>query len=354
VPTSERLRADFTHGFRAQPQQWQADFEAGRVPEPMPYGLHRLGAYGIDLIMRPKPVRLRKAVNAAGYGADMMHWGNAFDPIARHGVDLSIAWDERTGIPIALGRSRRTPLVSGCIWTTDDDKLRWWHVAGLRRMDAIWVLSDAQIPALEAIGVARERLRHIPMGISAEFYYPTETAQVPSQIFCVGHDRHRDYVTLMDAVGRVQQMPGLDDAHLELVTPDPVVLPAHLGRLTTTYVPATDLRERYARSQVVAIALKPNLHVSGMTAILEAMACERPVVVARTPGMETYVQDDKTGILVPPGDPEAMAQAIAELLRDPERRREMGEAGRRLVLESFTTDSLNESLAAYAREVVGR
>jgi glycosyltransferase involved in cell wall biosynthesis len=70
--------------------------------------------------------------------------------------------------------------------------------------------------------------------------------------------------------------------------------------------------------------------------------------------METYVQDGKTGILVPPGDPEAMAQAIAELLRDPDRRREMGEAGRRSVLESFTTDTLNENLASFAREVVGR
>jgi glycosyltransferase involved in cell wall biosynthesis len=353
VPSTNRLRADFTHGFRAQPQQWQADFAAGRVPEPTPYGLHRLASHGIDLIMRPKPLRLRKAVNAAGYRVDLMHWGNALDPAARRGVDLSIAWDERTGIPIALSRSRRTPLVSGCIWTTDDEKLRWWHVAGLRRMDAIWVLSDAQIPALEAMGVQRQRLRHIPMGISAEFYSPTEVSSVRNEIFCVGHDRHRDYDTLLAAVGRVQEMPGLDDAHLELVTPDPVDLPAHLGRLTT-FVPAADLRECYARAQVVAIALKPNLHVSGMTALLEAMACERPVVVARTPGMETYVQDGKTGILVPPGDSEAMAQAIGELLRDPDRRREMGEAGRRSVLESFTTDTLNENLAAFAREVVGR
>ena len=353
MPSTDRLRADFTHGFRAQPEQWRQDFAEGRVPEQTPYGLHRLAEHGIDLVERPKPSGPRKLLNAAGYKVDLMHWGNAADPRRRAHVDVSLAWDERTGIPIALASGKRPPLISGCIWTTDDERVRWWHAAGLRRTDAVWVLSDAQIPRLEELGVPRHRVRHIPMGISADFYHPTATPQVEQEIFCVGHDRHRDYVTLIDAVGRVAGRPGLGRTHLELVTPDPVDLPPHLGRVTR-HVPASALRECYARAQLVAIALKPNLHVSGMTALLEAMACARPVVVARTPGMETYVEDGKTGILVRPGDPEAMAGAIEELLRDPDRRREMGEAGRQSVLERFTTETLNENLAAFIREVVGR
>ena len=143
----------------------------------------------------------------------------------------------------------------------------------------------------------------------------------------------------------MQQAPDLSDVRLDLVTPDPVVVPAELGQ-REPHLPASALRERYScASRVVAIALSPNVHVSGVTATLESMACGRALVVTRNPGMEEYVDHGRTGLLVPPGDPEAMAGAIAELLRDPDRRREMGEAGRRWVLERFTTADMAESVA---------
>jgi starch synthase len=98
---------------------------------------------------------------------------------------------------------------------------------------------------------------------------------------------------------------------------------------------------------------------------LEAMACEAAVVATATGGIVEVVVDGETGLLVPfepsddglrtPVDPAGFAAAIAErvnaLLRDPERAREMGRAGRRRVLEHFAWPAIAEQTAALYRRV---
>lgn len=69
--------------------------------------------------------------------------------------------------------------------------------------------------------------------------------------------------------------------------------------------------------------------------VKEAMAAGLAVVSTVEVGVPEMVVDGETGFLVPPGDPEALAGAIAALLADPARRRAMGDAGRRLVEARF-------------------
>jgi glycosyltransferase involved in cell wall biosynthesis len=76
------------------------------------------------------------------------------------------------------------------------------------------------------------------------------------------------------------------------------------------------------------------------SAILEAMACERAVVGTRAGGIPEVIEDAVTGLLVPPRDHDAMADAIVALLRDPERRTRMGAAGRARVVSAFSVDAL--------------
>jgi glycosyltransferase involved in cell wall biosynthesis len=69
--------------------------------------------------------------------------------------------------------------------------------------------------------------------------------------------------------------------------------------------------------------------------IIEAMATELPVVATNSGGVPEIVVDEQTGLLVPPGEVDPLAEAIAELLSDPARARQMGAAGRRRALERF-------------------
>jgi len=70
--------------------------------------------------------------------------------------------------------------------------------------------------------------------------------------------------------------------------------------------------------------------------VLEAMACRKPVVATSVGGCPEVVREGETGYLVPPGNPEALAERIGTLLADPARRRAMGEAGRRRIEADFT------------------
>jgi glycosyltransferase involved in cell wall biosynthesis len=62
--------------------------------------------------------------------------------------------------------------------------------------------------------------------------------------------------------------------------------------------------------------------------VVEYMAAARPVVATRVGGLPLLVEEDVSGLLVPPRDPQALASATASLLRDPAKRVRMGEAGR--------------------------
>ncbi|MEW6742802.1 MAG: glycosyltransferase [Planctomycetota bacterium] len=85
--------------------------------------------------------------------------------------------------------------------------------------------------------------------------------------------------------------------------------------------------------------------------VLEALALRRPVVATAVDGVPEIVLHDETGLLVPPRDPAALAAAVLDLLRDPDRARRLGEAGRRLVEERFTADKMVESYAGLFRRL---
>lgn len=83
------------------------------------------------------------------------------------------------------------------------------------------------------------------------------------------------------------------------------------------------------------VVVCPADHEPFGTAPLEAMACGRPVVASAAGSHPDTVTDPATGRLVPPGDPEALAHALAGLLADPGTREACGAAGRRRVLRRF-------------------
>ncbi|MFJ2260343.1 glycosyltransferase [Streptomyces sp. NPDC087844] len=85
---------------------------------------------------------------------------------------------------------------------------------------------------------------------------------------------------------------------------------------------------------------------------LEAMACGRPVVASAVGGQLDTVADPATGRLVPPGDPQALARAVAELLADPVTREASGAAGRRRVLRRYGWDRVAAATEAAYCEVL--
>jgi glycosyltransferase involved in cell wall biosynthesis len=80
-------------------------------------------------------------------------------------------------------------------------------------------------------------------------------------------------------------------------------------------------------------------------AILEAQACGLPVIATHAGGNADLVDDDR-GILVPPRDPDAIAEAIGVLLRNPDLRSRMGAAARSRVAGNHSLESMTQAYAS--------
>jgi glycosyltransferase involved in cell wall biosynthesis len=105
-----------------------------------------------------------------------------------------------------------------------------------------------------------------------------------------------------------------------------------LGAVPTERIPAL-----YAESDVAVVLLRdlPIFEGALPTKLLEAMAAGRPVVLAARGEAARLVEAEGCGLVVPPEDPRALAEALTALAADPPRRRAMGAAGRRAAERDF-------------------
>lgn len=88
------------------------------------------------------------------------------------------------------------------------------------------------------------------------------------------------------------------------------------------------------------ILVMPSLFEGLCFAVIEASAMGIPVIATAVGGMRRSVIDGKTGLLIPPGDPRALARAILWMLEHPQEAKEMGLRGRKYFEELFTQDKM--------------
>jgi glycosyltransferase involved in cell wall biosynthesis len=87
-------------------------------------------------------------------------------------------------------------------------------------------------------------------------------------------------------------------------------------------------------------------------AALEAMACGRTVVASRVGGLADAVVHERTGLLVPPEDPDALAAALSRIVRDAPLRERLGAAGPARIAEAFTASQMCDAYARLYRELL--
>jgi glycosyltransferase involved in cell wall biosynthesis len=99
----------------------------------------------------------------------------------------------------------------------------------------------------------------------------------------------------------------------------------------------------------LSLLVLPSLAEGFGLAAAEAAACELPVVATRTSSLPEVVDHGRTGLLVPPRAPSALAAAIRRLLADPALRSRLGRQGRREVIRRFSRDRMLDALADLVR-----
>ncbi len=100
------------------------------------------------------------------------------------------------------------------------------------------------------------------------------------------------------------------------------------------------------------IALLVSLFEGMGRVLLEAMISGKPVVATKVGGIVDVVKDGETGILVPPGDADALAKAIVTILKDEELAQRMGETGKRRIDERFIAKTMVKKITEVYEELI--
>ncbi len=116
------------------------------------------------------------------------------------------------------------------------------------------------------------------------------------------------------------------------------------------WIPNDQLGPYYAAADVLVV---PSVRVEafGLVAI-EALACGTPVVASELPGLRSVVHSTNGGLLVPPGEPDALAATLAGLLADRERRLVLASNGRAAVVQHYDWSVISSRLDAVYRSVL--
>jgi starch synthase len=200
--------------------------------------------------------------------------------------------------------------------------------------------------------IPAERVRVIRNGIDTDEYRPDPQTGVLARY---GVDPGRPYVIFVGRITRQKGVPVLLRAASRLIGDAQLVLLAGAADTPEQLAEVTELVDglRTSRSGVIwipemlpkpeVIQLLTHATVFACPSIyeplgivnLEAMACGTAVVGSRTGGIPEVVADGETGLLVPVGEPEPLADALNVLLRDPDRAEAMGQAGRKRAVSEF-------------------
>jgi glycosyltransferase involved in cell wall biosynthesis len=115
------------------------------------------------------------------------------------------------------------------------------------------------------------------------------------------------------------------------------------------FLPKAKLLQKYHTADLCVV---PSRWENSPSAVYEAMAVGKAVVASRAGGIPELVADSETGLLVPPGEPERLAQAIVTLLLDDERRIRMGNRGRERIQQlADLGENVDQRLAIYSQVI---
>ncbi|MEA2704730.1 MAG: hypothetical protein QOD63_2675, partial [Actinomycetota bacterium] len=318
----------------------------GGFPEPLTFSL-----------------RVRRLLRSRRADFDVVHdnqcLGYGIPGIARDGLPVVATIHH----PITVDRDLE--LAQAADWQRRMGLRRWYGFVRmqkrvLRRLPRLLTVSESSARDIcRQMGARPGQVAVVPVGVDTDWFRPLpHIARVPGRLMTTASAdvALKGLVPLLEALAKVRT-----ERHAELVIVGPPrdgsLVPAAIERLglerAVTVAGAVDalrMVELYASAEVAVV---PSLYEGFSLPAVEAMACGVPVVSTTGGALPEVVgRHRETGLLVPPGDPGALAAAIGEALDDADLRRRLGEAGRQRVLERFTWRATAEATVEHYRQVV--
>lgn len=293
-----------------------------------------------DLDLRPI-LGLKKLIQKEQF--DIVH----FHTHRAHGISLWL-WRVRPGVKYVVTRRMDYPVKRN--WYTD----RLYN----RRVDGVVAISEKIRDLLIEGGVRSERIRVIHSGIKLALFeqLPKEgSASTRPTIGTVAVLEHRKGHRYLLEAARILKERG---SRPRFLLAGEGKEKAYLEQLVARWGLQREVVFMNFVSDIpnflngIDIFVLPSLNEGLGVSVIEAMAAGKPVVASRVGGIPELVQDRITGLLVPPEDPQALAQAISHLLSERALMESMGVMARKRVQRDLTMEQMAQKNEAFYYELV--
>jgi glycosyltransferase involved in cell wall biosynthesis len=344
---------------------WNRLWNEGKIlgiNEPFPYGYHRANTMGCIVTCskdfpEAAPAKFFRLGIRAILGFDLVHAWRNFETMRHADVIWTHTESQFLAILLLLQLRpglRRPKLIAQSVWLFDhwhelSAIKRWLYSKLIRQADILTVHSpENRAVATRLFPEIRSEL--VLFGISADtkiapVLQPKKTSL---NVVSLGNDRHRDWKVLTEAIGNqpdwslkiasqtVPQSAVANSTNVEIVKP----------------TNNDELLALYQWADVLVLAIRPNLHASGITVIQEAALRGIPVICSDVGGLRAYFSDTEV-CFVPPQNAAAICNAVRTLADRPGDRFELAQkAQHRMGPNGLSSESFVRRHVDISRELL--
>lgn len=240
----------------------------------------------------------------------------------------------------------------------------------LQRADKIIITQPGYLQSSSHLLKYQNKIEVIPNGVDLDKFYPKENAAVEDDFNHNdkdGFSQNENIIFFLSVLDEFHKYKGLEYllkaikivkneiSNLKLIVGGKGVLSDYYQKMSFSlglednvdfagFIPDEHIAEYYGRSNVFVLPSISSLQEGFGIVALEALACKTPVITTEIVGVADDLEKVNGGIVVPPKNPEMLADALIRILDDKKLQMKMGEQGRELVEEKYTWKGIAERM----------
>ena len=187
------------------------------------------------------------------------------------------------------------------------------------------------------------KVTYVPFGVDTNFWKPIKIKKEPF-VMAIGNDLNRDWYTLIKSWS-------IDLPNLKIFTNLPVKsnfsnIEVISSSWNTNLLSDNSIKKLYCSALFVIIPLRNTFQPSGQSSCLQAMSCQKAVILTKTDGLwdEEIMKHDQNVIFVPPFNSKVINSTVKELLKDKKKLNKIGQNARKSVEKYFNTKIMAKSI----------
>jgi glycosyltransferase involved in cell wall biosynthesis len=220
---------------------------------------------------------------------------------------------------------------------------------------AIHLFGEAELdPICLEYGIPSDKITVNNFGVDCSFWHRDQDDSSGGYLLAIGNDSMRDFCLLLEVAKHTEKQVVLVTRR-EISGDVPANVQIIKGAWHSRELSDLVLREMYRKAFCVVVPLKESYQPSGQSVTLQAMACEKPVILTRTNGLwdQTHLRHNENILFVEPGNIDQIIVCLAELENNAMKSNELGKNARKYVLEhariEFFAERLEKSIRSFGK-----